>query len=62
MTTERTNGKEKTFAELFEASLDQAPPIRIEEGQEVSGTVLQLGSDWTFVDIGAKGEALIATS
>lgn len=62
MTTDRTNDQEKSFAELFEASLEQAPPIRIEEGQEVSGTVLQLGSDWTFVDIGAKGEALIATS
>lgn len=62
MTTDRPNDQEPSFAELFEASIDKAAPARIEEGQEVSGTVLQLGSDWTFVDIGAKGEALIATS
>ena len=62
MTTDRPIEPEKSFAELFEASLDKAPPKRIEEGQEVSGTVLQMGAEFTFVDIGAKGEALIATS
>lgn len=62
MTTDKPNDQEKTFAEMFEAALDKAPPKRIKEGEEVSGPVLQIGSEWTFVDIGAKGEALIATS
>jgi small subunit ribosomal protein S1 len=62
MTTDKPNDQGKSFEELLEASLEQAPLARIEEGQEVTGTVLQLGSEWTFVDIGAKGEALIATS
>jgi small subunit ribosomal protein S1 len=62
MTTDKSKDQEKSFAELLEASLKKAPPVRIKEGQEVTGTVLQVGSDWTFVDIGAKGEASIATS
>jgi small subunit ribosomal protein S1 len=56
------SASEPTFAELFEASLDKAPPARLAVGDEVTGTVLQVGKEWTFLDIGAKGEALIATS
>jgi small subunit ribosomal protein S1 len=62
MTTDKPSVREPTFAELFEASLEAAPPGRFEEGQEVSGKVLQMGGEWTFVDIGAKGEAVIATA
>ena len=50
-----------SFAELFEASL-QAAPVRFEVGQQVKGKLLQFGKEWSFLDIGAKGEALIATS
>lgn len=55
------NGREESFAELFEASLEQPPTARIEVGQEVQGKVLQIGAEWTFLDVGAKGEALIAS-
>ncbi len=60
--TEQPSHQEQSFAELFEESMRASPPTRVEEGQEVTGKVLQVGAEWTFVDIGAKGEALIATS
>lgn len=61
MTSEKSGDQGKTFAELFEESLKKAPPVRLEEGQEVEGKLLQIGQEWSFLDIGAKGEALIAT-
>jgi len=57
-----TNKPEPSFEELFAASIEQAMPTKFEVGDEVEGTVLQFGPDWTFIDIRAKGEARIATS
>ncbi len=59
---EAKDTQEASFAELFEASLKDAPPARLEVGDEVKGRVLQVGEEYTFLDIGGKGEALIATS
>ena len=47
---------EDEFAALFEASL---PPTRLDRGQAVEGTVVAIGPEVAFVDVGGKGEALI---
>lgn len=47
---------EEDFAALFEASLKAKP---VERGQTIEGTVVAIGHDVAFVDVGGKGEALI---
>lgn len=55
---------EESFAELFEASL-KSPKKAIarrdpEVGEVVQGEVVQIGTEYAFLDIGAKAEALIS--
>ena len=47
---------EEDFASMFEAS-QQAK--RIERGQTVEGTLVGIGHEVAFVDVGGKGEAVI---
>jgi small subunit ribosomal protein S1 len=47
---------EDDFATMFEASLQAK---RIDKGQTVEGTIVALGPEVAFVDVGGKGEALI---
>jgi small subunit ribosomal protein S1 len=51
------SGQEEDFAAMFEASLKARP---LKPGQPVEGTIVALGADVAFVDVGAKGEATIA--
>src|SRR3982751_23505 len=44
------------FAAMFEASTKAK---RIERGQTIEGTVVGIGADVAFVDVGGKGEATI---
>ena len=44
------------FAELFEASIKAK---RIEKGQILEGTIVAIGQEVAFVDVGGKGEATI---
>ena len=44
------------FAALFEASLKAK---RIEQGQTIEGTIVAIGPEVAFVDVGGKGEATI---
>src|SRR5512134_727424 len=44
------------FAALFEASLQAK---RIEQGQTIEGTIVAIGPEVAFVDVGGKGEATI---
>jgi small subunit ribosomal protein S1 len=44
------------FATMFEASIK---PRRIDKGQTVTGTVVAIGAEVAFVDVGGKGEATI---
>src|SRR5918994_7920187 len=46
------------FAAMFEASL-KAKAKRIEQGQTIEGTIVGIGPDVAFVDVGGKGEATI---
>ena len=47
---------EEDFASMFEASLKAK---RIERGQAVDGTVVAIGAEFAFVNVGGKGEAQI---
>jgi len=42
------------FAAMFEASIKAK---RIEKGQTIEGTIVAIGPEVAFVDVGGKGEA-----
>jgi len=44
------------FASLFEASLQAK---RFDEGQTIAGTIVAIGAEVAFIDVGGKGEATI---
>jgi small subunit ribosomal protein S1 len=48
---------EDDFAALFEASIKTK---RFERGQTIEGTIVALGPEFAFVNVGGKGEATIA--
>ncbi len=45
------------FAAMFEASTKAK---RVEKGQTIEGTVVAIGPEFAFIDVGGKGEATIA--
>src|SRR5207237_8594068 len=47
---------EEDFAAMFEAS---TKPKRFERGQTLEGTIVAIGPEVAFVDVGGKGEATI---
>jgi small subunit ribosomal protein S1 len=47
---------EEDFAAMFEASLQAK---RVEKGQTIEGTIVAIGPEVAFVNVGGKGEALI---
>ena len=47
---------DEDFASMFEASLKAK---RVEKGQTVEGTIVAIGAEVVFVNVGGKGEALI---
>jgi len=46
------------FADLLEESLTRTG-TRLEPGQKVTATVLQVGAEWVFLDVGQKGEGVL---
>ena len=50
---------EEDFAALFEASFQAK---RLENGQTIEGTIVAIGPEVAFVDVGGKGEATIEVS
>lgn len=55
------NEEEEGFAEMFEASLaGVGQPL--EQGKKVTATILQIGSEWCFLDVGQKGEGILASA
>lgn len=55
------NEDEEDFAAMFEASLSGVGQ-QLEPGQKIEATLLQLGKDWSFLDVGQKGEGVLATA
>jgi small subunit ribosomal protein S1 len=58
---EELNEEEEGFAELFEASLTEVGQP-LERGKKIEATLLQIGTEWSFLDVGQKGEGLLLTS
>ena len=56
---EEQNGEEN-FAEMLEQSLLGA--TELEPGKKIDATVLQIGDEWVFLDVGQKGEGVLAGS
>jgi small subunit ribosomal protein S1 len=64
MTDEQFDNEEMNdddFAAMFEASL-KGVSQQLKPGDKVEGTLLQVGKDWSFLDIGEKGEGVLATA
>ena len=55
-----TEAEEEDFSALFEASLKKVDE-RVRTDSKVTGTVVSIGDEWAFVDIGGKSEGVIAT-
>ena len=58
---EELNEEEGNFADLFEASLATVGKP-LERGKKIEATLLQIGAEWSFLDVGQKGEGLLLTS
>lgn len=56
---EEENGEE-SFAEMLEQSMLGA--VELERGKKIEATVLQIGDEWIFLDVGQKGEGVLAGS
>ena len=55
------NEDEGSFAAMFEASqAEVGQPL--ERGKKIEATILQIGSDWSFLDVGQKGEGVLASA
>ena len=55
------NVGDEDFAAMFEASMETGTAW-LEPGKKVAATVLQIGDEWTFLDVGQKGEGILATN
>jgi small subunit ribosomal protein S1 len=51
------NSDDENFADLLERSLLDAAPLR--SGEKIEASVLQVGSEWVFLDVGQKGEGVL---
>jgi small subunit ribosomal protein S1 len=55
---DRTEGApEESFEQMLAQSLAGSP--RLEPGDKVEATVLQIGAEWVFLDVGQKGEGVL---
>jgi small subunit ribosomal protein S1 len=48
---------EESFADLLEQSMVHAKELK--PGHKIKATVLQIGKDWVFLDVGQKGEGVL---
>ena len=55
---EETGQEEEDFAKLLEASLTET--VKLEPGRKIEATVLQIGPEWIFLDVGQKGEGVLS--
>ena len=55
------NEDEESFAAMFEASLEGMGQ-QLEPGKKIEATILQIGAEWSFLDVGQKGEGVLASA
>lgn len=51
------NAPEQSFEEMLARSLAGSP--QLEAGDKVEATVLKIGAEWVFIDVGQKGEGVL---
>ncbi|MEZ4601540.1 MAG: 30S ribosomal protein S1 [Syntrophotaleaceae bacterium] len=54
---EQDSEDEESFAEMLEQSMVETRELK--PGQKVRATVLQIGKEWVFLDVGQKGEGVL---
>ncbi len=54
---EQEMNDEGSFAEMFEQSM--VGKTQLEPGQKIDAKVLQIGTEWIFLDVGQKGEGVL---
>ncbi|MGK2905754.1 MAG: 30S ribosomal protein S1 [Desulfuromonadales bacterium] len=54
---EEEMSEEGSFADMFEESM--VGKTQLEPGQKIDAKILQLGSEWIFLDVGQKGEGVL---
>jgi small subunit ribosomal protein S1 len=60
MNETKNDNEERSFAELLEQSLTAAD--NLEPGRQIDATVVRIGKEWVFLDLGGKSEGVIARS
>jgi len=55
--TDQEPNEEDSFAAMLEQSM--LGTTRLEPGQKIDATVLQIGDEWIFLDVGQKGEGVL---
>jgi len=58
--TETEESEEESFAELFAAT--QSKSGRLKPGEQIKARILHVSGEWVFLDIGQKGEGVLALS
>lgn len=58
---EQQDGEEMSFAEMLEQSMPGSRQ-QLTPGVKVTATILQIGSEWSFLDVGQKGEGVLASA
>jgi small subunit ribosomal protein S1 len=57
MKDKEEEGGDESFADMLEKSMVGA--TRLEPGQRIEATVLKVGAEWVFLDVGQKGEGIL---
>ncbi len=60
-TDDTMNEDEGSFAEMFEASLSGVGEPLV-PGKKITAIILQIGAEWSFLDVGQKGEGVLASA
>ncbi len=55
------NEDDDSFAAMFEASLEGIGEPLV-PGKKIEATILQIGTDWCFLDVGQKGEGVLSSA
>jgi small subunit ribosomal protein S1 len=53
--------EEEDFAAMFEESMARMG-TKLEPGMQIEAEILQIGPEWTFLDVGQKGEGVLASA
>jgi small subunit ribosomal protein S1 len=58
---QNVQNEDEDFAAMFEESIARMG-TKLEPGMQVEASILQIGPDWTFLDVGQKGEGVLSSA